>query len=180
MYARLWFYSYYWKIDLHVHVCVCVGLYYIAIYVCIEYTVLDRVIGLLLTKYFKRMSLLKLHLPVGDVPFPFPCNWSNNARGHPLSRLLEISWRSRKSFRMHITIMKLHPKETHYTYSLQERRNVFWLDLYTSDIYCSYISPKVLVVDLYLARYAGFLASKCLFMFALSRRISHRKAVTIP
>lgn len=68
-------------------------------YVCVRYTVLDRVIGLLLTKYFKRQVLLKLHLPVGDVPFPFPCNWSNNARGHPLSHAAgDIMAKCRKSF----------------------------------------------------------------------------------
>lgn len=53
--------------------------------VCVGYTVLRRVIGLLLTKYFKRKSLPELHLPVGDVPLQFFYNWSNNARGHPLS-----------------------------------------------------------------------------------------------
>lgn len=121
--------------------------------VCVGYTVLDRVIGLLLTKYFKRKSLLKLHLPVGDVPFPFPYNWSNNARGYPLSHAARDTTRNVENHSECILLpWKWMTSQRDLLYSPQKRGSVFWWRLYTLYIvYCCYVPSAGLVVA-YLAR----------------------------
>lgn len=142
----------------------------------IMYTTLDRVIGLL-TKYFKHKLLLKLHLPVGDVPFPFPCNWSNNVRGHPLSRIARDMTKSK--IWMHITAWNcMTSQETNYflfrSVEIYLDNTYIYIDIKRIYIF-SYIFSTTLIIDYLQGWYANFFASKCLFkMFALSRWIFHR------
>lgn len=139
--------------------------------VCVGYTVLDRVIGLLLTKYFKRKSLLKLHLPVGDVPFPFPYNWSNNARGYPLSHAArDTTAKCRKSFGMHITTMKVNdiPKRP-IIFSAEAWKCILMAPIHVIHcilLLCAFcrFSCRLFGTRRHAYLDAGFLASECLFM----------------